>query len=247
MVDRPDGRARHIVAMGGGGFSGEHGDPLLDDFILALGAERAAALGRARPRICLVPTASGDDPVLVRDFFDTFALRADASWLPLFARPDRHPREHLLEQDVIYVGGGNTANMLAIWRLHGVDEALREAGDRGVVLAGLSAGSLCWFAGGITDSFGPGLEPLEDGLGLLPMTNCPHYDGDALRRPAYHRAIAEGLPGGYAADDSAGLHFIGSTLAEVVASTPDAAGYRVELVDGEVVETRIPTRYLGAA
>ena len=242
-----DGPARHIVAMGGGGFSGERDNPLLDDFILALGTERAASLGRARPRICLLPTASGDDPTLVRDFFDTFALRADASWLPLFSRPDRHPREHLLEQDVIYVGGGNTANMLAIWRLHGVDEALREAGDRGIVLAGLSAGSLCWFAGGITDSFGPGLEPLEDGLGLLPMTNCPHYDAEELRRPVYHRAIAEGLPGGYAADDSAGLHFVGTSLVEVVTSMPEAAGYRVDLVDGEVVETRLPARYLGAA
>ena len=245
ITGAPGEPARHIVAMGGGGFSMEPEDPFLDDFVLSLAAARAVALRRDRPRICLVPTASGDDPVLVRDFFDSFARRSDASWLPLFARAGRDPRELLLDQDVIYVGGGNTANMLAVWRIHRVDLALRDAWEQGIVLAGLSAGSLCWFGGGITDSFGPGLTTLRDGLGMLPMTNCPHYDGETLRRPTYERAIADGLPGGFAADDGAALHFVGTDLVEVVTSRPDAGAYRVELVDGTVVETRLSSRYLG--
>ena len=236
---------RHIVAMGGGGFSEEPENPLLDDFVLALATERAAALGRTRARVCLVPTASGDDPVLVRDFYDAFARSSDATWLPLFDRAGRDPREVLLDQDAIYVGGGNTANMLAVWRLHGVDVALRDAWERGIVLAGLSAGSLCWFAGGITDSFGAGLTALDDGLGLLRMTNCPHYDAQPLRRPTYQREVADGLPGGFAADDGAALHFVGTELAEVVTSRPDAGAYCVELVGGAIVETGLPSRYLG--
>jgi len=236
---------RHIVAMGGGGFSEKPENPLLDDFVLAAATDRAAALGRTRPRVCLVPTASGDDPVLVRDFYDAFARRSDATWLRLFDRAHRDPRELLHDQDAIYVGGGNTANMLAVWRLHGVDLALRDAWEREIVLAGLSAGSLCWFAGGITDSFGAGLTALDDGLGLLGMTNCPHYDAQSLRRPTYERAIADGLPGGFAADDGAALHFVGTELAEVVTSRPDAGAYCVELVGGAIVETRLPSRYLG--
>jgi len=236
---------RHIVAMGGGGFSEKPENPLLDDFVLAAATDRAAALGRTRPRVCLVPTASGDDPVLVRDFYDAFARRSDATWLRLFDRAHRDPRELLHDQDAIYVGGGNTANMLAVWRLHGVDLALRDAWEREIVLAGLSAGSLCWFAGGITDSFGVGLTALEDGLGLLGMTNCPHDDAQSLRRPTYRREVADGLPGGFAADDGAALHFVGTELAEVVTSRPDAGAYRVELVGGAIVETRLPVRYLG--
>jgi peptidase E len=135
--------------------------------------------------------------------------------------------------------------MLAIWRLHGVDAILREAWEGGVVMAGLSAGSLCWFEAGSTDSFGPGLAPIEDGLGLLPGSHCPHYDGEALRRPSYQRLVAEGLSAGVAADDGAALHYVGTGLAEVVTSRPGAGAYRVERVDGQVVETKLPSRYLG--
>jgi peptidase E len=150
----------------------------------------------------------------------------------------------LAEQDVIYVGGGNTANLLVLWRRHGLDVLLRQAWSRGAVLAGVSAGMLCWFKGGVTDSFG-GLEPLPDGLGLIDATACPHYDGESNRRPTYHRAIAGGMQAGYAADDGAALHFHGENLVEVVSSRAQAGAYRVERIGERVVETRLPVRYLG--
>jgi peptidase E len=148
------------------------------------------------------------------------------------------------EQDVIYVGGGNTANALALWRVHGLDRAFRGAWDSGSILCGVSAGMICWFLGSVTDSFGA-LAQLSDGLGLLPFSACPHYDGEAARRPTYHQLIASGLPAGYAADDGAALQFDGETLAEVVTSRPNAAAYRVEPTGGGVTETRLPARYLG--
>ena len=229
---------RQIVAMGGGGFAADGDDGLLDDFILSLA-------GRPRPRVCFIPTAGGDRDSSIVDFHAAFAGRADPSHLPLFRRTGEDVAARLLEQDVIYVGGGNTENMLAVWRLHGVDRALRRAWEAGVVLAGMSAGSLCWFETGTTDSFGPELERLGAGLGFLPGSNCPHYDGEPARRPTYHRLVAEGMPGGYAADDWAALHFVGSELREAVSARPWALAYRVELRDGEVVESVLPTRYLG--
>ena len=176
-------RPRTIVAMGGGGFSMEPDNPLLDAYILGLA-------GAPRPRICFLPTASGDSDRYLADFYSAFARPAEASHLALFVRTVADLEAFLLDQDVIYVGGGNTANMLAIWRLHGVDRILRTAWERGVVLAGLSAGSICWFESGTTDSFGPDLAILDDGLGFLPGSHCPHYDGEALRRPAFDRQIA---------------------------------------------------------
>jgi dipeptidase E len=236
-------RDRHIVAMGGGGFSMEPENPLLDDFVVELARARS---GLERPRVCFIPTASGDAPMYVRNFYDAFAGKAEASWLPLFTRDRRDLRAFLLAQDAVYVGGGNTENMLAIWRVHGVDAILREAWEAGVVMAGLSAGALCWFEAGSTDSLGPDLTPFDDGLGFLQGSHCPHYDGEALRRPSYQRLVAEGLPAGVAADDGAALHFVGRDLTEVVTSRPEAGAYRVELVAGNVVETRLPSRYLGA-
>ncbi len=232
---------RQIVAMGGGGFSADGDDGRLDDFILTLA-------GRRRPRVCLIPTAGGDRDSTIVDFHAAFGgERAEASHLPLFRRSGDDIPARLLEQDVIYVAGGNTENMLAVWRLHGVDRVLRRAWEAGVVLAGMSAGSLCWFETGTTDSFGPELARLGAGLGFLPGSNCPHYDGEPTRRPTYHRLVAEGMPGGYAADDWAALHFIGTELREAVSGRPGARAYRVELRDGEVVETAVPTRYLGGA
>ena len=152
----------------------------------------------------------------------------------------------MAEQDVIYVGGGSPANLLALWRVHGLDVVLREAWSNGIVLSGVSAGMVCWFSGGLTDSYG-GLERLSDGLALIEATACPHYSGNEERRRTYHRAVAEGLGSGYAADDGAALHFAGSALAEVVSSRPDAGAYRIERVEGRVVETRLPVRFLGAA
>ena len=227
-----------IVAMGGGGFMMEPQQPALDDYVLSL-------TEKARPRMCLLPTATGDSARLIGQFYDVFNDRpVDAVHLSLFhvTRPDL--RAYLLGCDAIYVGGGNTANMLAIWRVHGVDTILREAWERGIVLAGVSAGMLCWFACGVTDSFGP-VARFDDGLGFLPGSACPHFDGEADRRPTYHRLVAEGLPAGVAADDGAALVYRGTALHEVVSSRPGARAYRVSLgARGEVVEEALPTRCL---
>jgi dipeptidase E len=222
---------RHIVAIGGAGFAAES-EPLLD---FVVGLTRAE-----RPRICFLPTASGDSAEYVVAFYDAFTRRTcEPSHVGLFGKPVREQvRKHLLGQDAIYVSGGNTANMLAVWRLHGVDEALREAWERGVVLAGTSAGANCWFEASTTDSFGP-IGPLRDGLGFLGGSFCPHYDGEADRRPTYHRLIADGFPGGYAADENVAIHFAGTMFAEVVSGRAEAGAYRVELADGDVRETRL--------
>ena len=147
---------------------------------------------------------------------------------------------------MIFVGGGNTANMLAVWRLHGVDKALKAAWEAGVVLAGPSAGGMCWFEGGLTDSFGPGLAPLRDGLRFLPGSFCPHYDSESLRRPRYEEVVGSGaLPDGFAVDDSVGILFNGRQLEEVVASLPGQHAYRVERRKGNAVEeTQIRARLL---
>lgn len=237
--------AGHIVAMGGGGFSMEPENPLLDDFVLSLARRRPA-------RVCFVPTASADAPSYVARFYRAFAGRSLPSDLTLFegpmprrpARTDELPA-FVAAHDVFYVGGGNTANLLALWRMHGLDELFRRAWQEGAVFAGVSAGMLCWFQGGVTDSFG-GLEPLRDGLGFLEGTACPHYDGEPGRRPLYQRLVAEGMAGGHAADDGAALHFAGTSLREAVSSRPGAGVYRVERVGGQVAETRLPVRYLGS-
>ena len=221
---------RHIVAMGGGGFSMEPENTLLDDFILSLPRKR-------RPRVCFLGTASGDADGYIERFYKAMPRRrCDASHLALFRRKIVDTTAFLMRQDVIYVGGGNTANMLAIWRLHGVDRALRIAWRQGVILAGISAGANCWFEASSTDSFGP-LSALRDGLGFLPGSVCPHYDGEKERRPTLHRFIASGrLPDGVALDDGAAAHFSGRKLAEVVSSRPQAKAYRVSHCGRRAVE-----------
>ena len=229
---------KHIIALGGGGFSMEP-EPLLDDFILSL-------TGKPKPRVCFVPTASGDAPGYVVRFYQGFpAARAEASWLSLFPRTEPNLRAFMLAQDVIYVGGGSTVNMLAFWRAHSLDTILREAWGSGIILCGVSAGALCWFESGSTDSFGSGLSPLKDCLGFLPGSFCPHYDGESLRRSTYHQFIADGLPDGFAADDGAALHFAGTELVEAISSQPNARAYRVERQGNGVTETPLATRFLG--
>ena len=222
----------------------EPDNPLLDDHVLDLAR---AARGRRRPRICFIATASGDSPGYIADFYAAFARRTEASHLALFNRTVDDIDRLLMHQDVIYVGGGNTENMMAVWRVHGVDRALRRAWESGVVMAGLSAGSLCWFETGTTDSFGAGLAILSGGLGLLPGSHVPHYDGEPTRRRHYQRLVTDGaVPPGYAADDGAALVFHGTDLAEVVTSRREAHGYRVERgPTGDAVETVLPARYLG--
>lgn len=234
-----------IVAMGGGGFSMEPENPLLDDFILSL-APRTPA------KVCFIPTASADSAPYLVKFYRAFSGRAIATDLTIFDPPSvpRQPAHtseiasFVAAQDIIYVGGGNTANLLAMWRVHGLDRVLFEAWRNGAILCGVSAGMICWFRDGLTDSFGE-LAVLGDGLGFIEASACPHYDGEHGRPAAYRQAIANGLLGGYAADDGAALHFLGTKLVEVVASRQGASAYRVVLVDGRVQETRLEARFLG--
>jgi dipeptidase E len=185
-------------------------------------------LVRPSPRVLWVGTASAEDPAFSLVVHDQFADRARMRRLEFFPWPPGDLRDRVLSQDVIVVGGGNTANMLAIWRVHGFDVLLREAWEQGVVLTGWSAGMICWFEAGVTDSFGPELAGMRDGLGFLPGSACPHYDGEELRRPVYRRLVDEGFPAGYAADDGVGLYFVGTELAETVTSREGATAYRVE-------------------
>jgi dipeptidase E len=235
---------RRIVAMGGGGFQMEPDNPLLDDHVLELARTSS---GRERPRICLIPTASADDMTLISDFERLFAPRAEPRIIRLFAREDEDLRRVVMDQDAVYVTGGNTANMLALWRLHGLDVVLREAWEAGVVMAGMSAGAICWFEACTTDSFGPELRPLGGGLGILDGSLSPHYGGEAQRRPLFRRLVADGtLPPGLGVDDGAALVFNDRELAEVVSSSEGATAYRVEPDGaGGAVETPLPSRYLG--
>lgn len=200
---------------------------------------------RRRPRVLFVATASGDSAGYVRRFYRAFGkYRCEAAHLGLFDRSGVDVRETILSSDLIYVGGGNTANLLAVWRVHGVDTALREAWHDGAVLCGVSAGAICWFEGGVTDSFGPELQPLSGGLGLLPGSFCPHYN-DAARRPAYQRLVARGaLQPGYAADDGAAILFEDGAIADVVRSRRGVAAYRVTSGKGRAVEETLPARLL---
>jgi dipeptidase E len=230
---------RQIVAFGGGGFSMESGNPLLDDYVLGLTKAE-------RPRVCFLPSASGDADHYIVRFYRAFSShRCESSHISLFRR-EQGPadlRRHLLSQDLIYVGGGSVISLLGVWRAHGIDEILREAWESGVILCGLSAGSLCWFAEAISGFHGESRR--LEGLGLLPFSNCVHYEPGGSRRDAYHRFLLEGMRGGYAAEDGAALHFKGEELSQVVASRPAARGYRLDVAGRRVVEMRIATTYLG--
>ena len=220
----------HIVAIGGGARLGA--DALLEELILKLA-------GVPRPRICFVPTAKAHEPEQIGEFYAAFRSRdCEPRHLELFGRPER-PAEQVAAQDVVYVGGGNTANLLALWRVHGIDTALRAAWERGAVLAGWSAGANCWFEDSVTDSFGPRLRALGDGLGFLPGSFCPHYDGEPERRVVYTELVGSGFPPGFAADDDAALVFEGTTLREVVAQSDGARGYRVTAAGEEPLEGRL--------
>lgn len=217
----------------------EAGNPLLDDYLLGL-------TGKAHPKICFIPTASGDaDHYLVR-FYRAFpATRCVPSHISLFRR-EQSPielREHLLDPDLIYVGGGSVISLLGAWRAHGVDEILREAWSVGVILCGLSAGSLCWFAEGVTAFHGPAVR--YRGLGLLPWSNCVHYGNEPGRREGYHAHLRRGMCPGYAASDSAALHFRGHRLVEAVSSREGGQAWCVGDLGAEIAEQALPVRFLG--
>ncbi len=232
---------QQIIALGGGGFSMEPDNPLLDLYILRQCAKE-------RPRICFVGTASGDSQNYIDRFYAAFTRRPCVpAYLSLFDPPTADLRSFVFEQDIIYVGGGNTKSLLALWREWGLDRIFREAWERGIVLAGISAGSICWFEAGLTDSI-PGPLTVLPCLGFLSGSNCPHYDGEAERRPSYQQAVASGaIMPGYAADDGVALHFIGGQLARCVSSRPQARAYRLERAGDEAVETPIVPLYLGEA
>ncbi|MGN6608108.1 MAG: Type 1 glutamine amidotransferase-like domain-containing protein [Jatrophihabitans sp.] len=208
--------------------------------------ELAGVSGRA-PRICFVTTAMGDNPAVVAGLYEAASERGVvASHLAAFPMPNlADVTAHLLDQDVVWVYGGSVAGLLAMWRLHGWDDAMRRAWQAGVVLTGVSAGSICWHIGGTTDSFGPDLRPVTDGLGLLPFSNGVHYDSEEQRRPLFQRLIGDGtLPAGYATDDGAGVLYRGDRFAEAVAETPDAGAYVVTAGPGGAVETALDVRRL---
>jgi dipeptidase E len=224
---------RHIVGLGGGGSTEDETRRLLA-YVVALARKPS-------PKVCVVPTAVGDDADAVLRLYGLLPEEARASYLPFFPWPPDALRGFALDQDVIFIGGGNTANALAIWRVHGFDQILREAWEGGIVLTGWSAGMICWFEAGVTDSFGPQLEGMRDGLGFLPGSACPHYDGEELRRPVYTKLVAEGFPPGVAADDGVGIHYVGDEQTEVVTVREGAQAYRVD-AEGE---EPLPARLLG--
>jgi dipeptidase E len=230
--------AGSIVAMGGGGFSMEPDNPALDRYVLA----RAR---REHPSVCFLPTASGDAGDYIVRFYAAFtALPCSPTHLSLFRLPTADLASMILAQDVLYVGGGNTRSMLAVWREWGLVDLLRRALEEGVVLAGVSAGANCWFEQAVTDAV-PGRMSLVAGLGLVGGSCCPHYANQPLRRPGYHRLMRAGEIGpGYGIDDGAALHLVDGALREVVCSREEAYAYRVEVVAGDIVEHRLPRTVL---
>jgi peptidase E len=208
----------------------------------------AGLSGRDAPNIAIINTASADDPSGYLRMYELLTpVAGRVTHLALFPMPNvADPRDLLLSQDMIFVGGGSVANMVAVWRVHGLDMILRDAWHAGIVLSGVSAGAICWFAGGTTDSFGTDLRPFTDGLGLLRGSYCPHYDSEDRRRPLYQSLVGSGaLPGGIACDDGAAAHMIDGDLAEIVADRPGARGYGVERAGSHgAAEHALPTRML---
>jgi peptidase E len=221
----------------------EWGNTLLDDFVLGL-------TGAERPKVCFLPTASGDADHYVVRFYRAFsAERCEPSHISLFRRETGvgDPRAHLLAQDLIYVGGGSLVSLLGTWRAHGIDEILREAWEAGVILCGGSAGALCWFDHALS-GFHEGPERQIEGLGMLPWSCAVHYREERGRREAFLDAVGDGLTPGYGAGDSAALHFVGTELAEVVSSRSKAtAAFVSRGLDGVVVEQELAVRYLGVS
>ena len=229
---------RQIIAMGGGGFSMEPDNLALDRYVIA-------QVDKARPRVCFIPTASGEAQEYILNFYKAFtALGCEPTSLSLFRLPTADLEGYLLEKDIIYVGGGNTRSMLALWREWEIDLILHKAYAAGVVLAGISAGANCWFQECSTDSV-PGELRVLPCLGMAAGSFCPHYDGEAQRRPSLHKMVAEArIMAGYAADDGAAVHLVDDNLEAAVSSRPQANVYWVERQGAAVVETPLPTRYL---
>jgi peptidase E len=236
---------RHIVA-GSAGFI----DSGRNEFQWRLGPVVRYALSLSatpRPKLCWIGTAQGDSLEGLRGFYGaTAGEQIEASHLQLFTMPNVNPERHLLAQDVIWVAGGSVVNLLAVWRAHGLDAILSEAWERGIVLGGVSAGAICWHAGGNTDSFGLPLQPVTNGLGLVPHSTSVHYDSEPGRRPLFQRLVADRtLAPGYATDDGVAIHYRGTELHRVIADTPGKSAYRVFMsASGGVVEERLEPELL---
>lgn len=213
-------------------------NPLLDRYILSQS-------DKTNPKICFIPTASGDSADYISNFYQFFEKQhCQPSHLSLFKPPTRDLEGFLLDKDIIYVGGGNTKNLMVLWKEWGLDSILRKAWDKGIVLAGISAGSICWFEEGVTDSYGDKLEKIT-GLGFIKGSNCPHYDGESDRRPAYHNLIAsKQIKPGFATDDGVAIHYLDQEVNKIVSSRPNAKAYKVEY-DKQVIELELETVYLG--
>ncbi|SOC35209.1 Type 1 glutamine amidotransferase-like domain-containing protein [Ureibacillus acetophenoni] len=230
---------RQIIALGGGGFSMEPDNLVLDQYILKQS-------NKENPKICFIPTASGDSEGYITRFYESFnTLPCEASHLSLFKPPTKDLEGFILEKDILYVGGGNTKNLLALWKEWGLDEIIKKAWEQGIILSGLSAGSICWYEEGVTDSFGDELEPIQ-GLGFIEGSHCPHYDGEEDRRPSYQQFIATNqLKQGIAADDGVGIHYVNEKIVKIISSRPNAKAYQVSISNGILVEEQLDTNYLG--
>lgn len=231
---------RRILASSGGFLPGDRQGAMRPGPILLRMLELT---GKARPRVCFVMTASGDDPAYLTASYEALTPLAEVTHLALFPQPNADVEERICGSDVVWVGGGSVANLLALWRLHGVDSAMRAAWEAGTILGGVSAGAICWHVGGTTDSFGPTLRPVTDGLGFLPFGCGVHYDSEEQRRPLLHGLVGDGtLPTSFATDDRVGILFEGTEPVEVLTDRPEtpAAAYRVERASDGVVETELP-------
>lgn len=231
---------KKILALGAGWAIMQQPENPMHDYILSLAHKE-------KPSVLFLPTASGDDKDYIEAFYKCYTEdKCVPSDLKLFYREELDLRSFILKHDIIHVGGGNTANMIAVWKVHGVDRILKEAWEMGKVLCGGSAGAICWFEGGVTDSFGSSkLAPLMGCLGFIKGSICPHYDVDALRRPAYRDFLSNGsLPAGYAADDEVALYFEDTELKSAVTSRTDGKAYRVSVTNGAVSEEVITPKKL---
>jgi dipeptidase E len=229
---------RQIFAMGDGGFLMEPENPLLDQFFFNL-------TGKINPKVCFVGTAGGDDPAYIQKFYTAMQGKScEPSHLALFKAPTGSLRDYVFSKDLIYVSGGNTRNLLVLWKEWELDQIFREAYDSGIVIGGISAGSICWFEQGVTDSI-PGRLSAINCLGFLEGSNCVHYDGEVERRGSYQSLIMEGMKPGFACDDDVAGHFVNEQLVEVVSSRPKAKAYQVQKIGSEVRESAIIPRYLG--
>jgi dipeptidase E len=229
---------RRLMTMGGGGFLMEPENPLLDQFLISLSK-------KGKPKVCFIPTATGDFQGFIDKFYDNMKNHdVESSHLSLFKPPLGSLRDFVLDKDVFYVGGGNTRNLLVLWKEWGLDQILREAYQAGKVMGGVSAGSICWYEQGVTDSITGELNPWPC-LGILKGSNCPHYDGEKERRPAFHRLMGEGMLPGIACDDGVAAVFENEQFVEFVSSRPSAKGYFVAKVGNRIEEKAVEPRFLG--